>query len=693
MATLQKIRNRGTLLMVIVGLALFAFIVGDAIQNSSSYFGQAANMVGEINGEPISYEDFRRQVSINTQNAEAQSSGLSSADRENIEQQTWNQIVERKIVGEELSKLGIKVTADELSHIFVAKTDNVIQNAFGSASAEQIATQISAIESSGDVNQKAQLNSFKEYVKEKRTNDKYYALLSEGLKAGKSLMKSATDTEKVNFKYVMRAFSTVPDTTVVISDAEVNTYYEEHKELFRQTPSRKVVYVQIDVEPSQEDRVFTEKTVEALKKTFAETKDPMRFASINSETQPSVRYLKKDEIQDKELAAYAFSSSSENTVYGPYGIGDVFQITRVADKRMLPDSVRASHILIAPGENSKILVDSLTNLLTKKADFETLAKTYSVDKGSAVNGGDLGWFSKGVMIPAFEKTAFEAPIGKIVTVETQFGTHIIKVAKRSKEFENVQMATVTKEITPSNKTFQLALTDARRIAENVNNIEELNAAATEANYLAREAILYPASMGIQGIDNSKAVVRAAFTTEEVGKLLLNNENSTVFEMDESYVIVGLKEINDGEYANVDSKDTQEFIKGELRKEKKAEILKSELANAETSSLEALAEKEGVTVQDATDVSFNTSFISGLGQEPSVVAAAILGDFTASEISKPIAGTQGVFVLGDVAKIEDKEENDIESATSLYNQMLNQRIQMAYQALYRNAKIIDERFKF
>lgn len=691
MATLQKIRNKGTLLMLIVGLALFAFIIGDAIRNSSSYFAQSENMVGEIEGEPISYEDFRKQVGINVQEAERQG-GLSAQERDAIELQTWNQIVERKIVGKEMEELGIKVTTDELSHIFSHKTDNSVQQAFGSLSAAEIAARIAEIESSGDANTKAQLNRFKEYVKEKRANEKYFTLLSQGLKANDNIIKEATVGGKVNFKYIMRSYNTIIDSNINISDAEINEYYKSHKELFKQVPSREISYVKIDVEPSAEDRNFALKGMEEMRKKFAEAKQPLRFASVNSEIQSDGRYLKKEEIQDQDLAEFAFSDNEG--VFGPYGTGNTIQIARIADVKMLPDSVRASHILIAGSENTEQTVDSLMNLLSKGGDFEAIARANSIDKNSAVNGGDLGWFPKGVMVPAFEQAAFTTEEGKMTKVNTQFGIHIIKVVKRSPLHKNVQLATITKETTPSNKTFQLALTEARHIAESVNSVDELKAVAKEQNVIVSDAVFTAASTGLRGVDNSKDLVRAAFKAEKENKLIVNSNNSTVFEMEDSYIIAGLSKIREGEYASVEDKETKDYIKQQLRKHKKAEQLKEQLTSAmsSASTLDALATKEGVAVQEATGVAFNNSFISGLGQEPAVVATAML-DTKATSLSSPIEGMQGVFVIGDVTQDTTDGAADAQQAATFYNRMLQQRVQLAYQALYENAEITDKRYKF
>lgn len=696
MATLQKIRNRGTLLMLIIGIALFAFIIGDAINNSSSYFGNAENMIGEVDGEPIPYLDYRKEVTTNIQQAEGQRGRISDQERDMIEAQTWNQMVEKIILGKSEEDLGITVTTDELSHIFLKKTDEVVKRAFGDADEAAIALQISTVENGSDPNAKRQFLQFKNYVKDKRQKDKFFGLLSKGLTRNTALSTIANTSGKVNFRYIRKDYNTIPDSTIEVSDKEIRKYYEQNKALFKQIPARNISYIKIDVTPSAEDLAFSKQSFAQTRTKFREATNPMRFASVNSDLKPDARYWKKEEIRDEALAAFIFSQEAvADKVYGPYGNGYTMQLARVADRKMMPDSVKASHILLRETKNTKTLTDSIVNALKNGADFATLAKKYSEDKGSSEKGGDLGWFGKGRMIPAFQDAAFQTAKGEITTVNTQFGTHIIKVLDKGKDFENVQIAIITKETTPSNKTFQLALSEARHIAENIKNLDELSAVAQEKRLPVKDATFYAASTGLQEVPNSKELVRIAFNTEEANTLLTNKDNSTVFEFDECYIVAGLKDIKAGEYASLDDKQTRETILATIRKDKKAAQIKDALLATLKSgqNLEDIATKEGAKVESIIEATFDSNYLPGLGQEPEVIATAVLEKNKTPLVTTPIQGNQGVYIIGDIEKVEGTTPN-YEAITSFYNQSLKTRAtQQGYQALYENAEVTDERYRF
>lgn len=693
MATLQKIRNRGTLLMLIVGLALFAFIIGDAVRNSSSYFGNSENMVGEVDGEPISYMDYRKKITEDIQQAEQQRGRVSTQERDMLEAQAWNQMVEKIILGKSQEDLGIVVTTNELSHIFTKKTDDVVKRAFGDADEATIAKQISDVENGPSNSAKKQFQMFTEYVKQKRLKDKFFSLISKGLDRNVLLSKVASTAGKVDFSYVRKDYSTIPDSTITVTDDEIKAYYNENKTLFKQVSSRDISYVKIEVVPSAEDLEFSRKSFAETKEKFAQSKNPMRFASVNSEIKPDTRYLKKSEIRDVALADYVFSGKDE--VFGPYGSGYTMRLARVVDRKVMPDSVKASHILLRTTKTVKNLADSIMQALNSGADFAVLAKKYSEDKNSAVKGGELGWFGKGQMIPAFQEVAFKTAKGEIAKVDTQFGTHIIKVLDRGEEHENVQIAVISKETTPSNKTFQVALTEARHIAENVKTLDELAAVAQEKRLALKDATFYTGSIGVRDIPNSKELVRNAFKMEEANTLLKNKDNSTVFEFDECYVVAGLKDIKEKGYASVNDEDTKDFIVSRIRQDKKAEILMKNLLPTLSSvaTLEEFGGKENLEVKTVTGATFRSNYLSGLGQEPEVIAQAVLNKDKTGVIGKAIKGNQGIYVLGNIHKIEDSAP-DYEALTSFYNKSLQRKAaQLGYQALYENAEIEDERYRF
>ncbi len=692
MATLQKIRNRGGLLMLVVGLALFAFIMTDLFQSGGASGGSTQNVVGKVGGKPISYEEYNRSLSLALENAQ-RNRALSVPEREQIASRVWEGMVRERLISEEIEKVGIGVTTDEIAYIISTKSDPFIEQFFGAMPAEQIASYINNVEEMGEGSAFEQWETFKKELRTKRTYEKYFTLLSKGMETTERFVQANTNPNKLNVQYVKRPYSSIPDSTIKIAEKEIKEYYKDHKEEFKGFDSRKIEYLNIEVSPSEEDFKNAEEYVKGYIKDFEAAADPMQYAR-NSDRAPSTMFLRKEQIDEPELATFAFSGSDE--VYGPYEDGESFKMVRVNERKMLPDSVRASHILIAPETPTEeavvqmqALADSLQKLLDEGADFATLAKEYSADAETAINGGDLGWFPAGRMFLSFEEAAFNAKEGEVVTTYTQSGLHLIKVTKRGVLNEKVQLATYTHEVTASSKTFDSFQREARHIVEEVKDVEGLRSIAKEKNIPLTPLTLFPSSAGIQNIPNSKAVVRAAFEAENTNKLLRTVENSSVFELDNSYMVAAVTQISKKGYKSLEEVRAQ--IEAALRNQKKAEIIKAELAKLTNSSLEEIATKEGVTVNEIENVSFQSTFLTGLGQEPKVVAVATSGALKAGEVSQPIEGRDGVFLISVGEKTQTT--TDPTEALKQYNLSLSQRLQGAYQALYEKADVEDKRYKF
>ena len=313
---------------------------------------------------------------------------------------------------------------------------------------------------------------------------------------------------------------------------------------------------------------------------------------------------------------------------------------------MLPDSVRARHILIAPENNNyaqaKNIADSLAGLLKKGADFETLAKQFSADQNSAVNGGDLGWFGPRMMVQPFSDTAFFAKVRDIKVVLTQFGAHVLQVTNRAKPVEKIQIATIEKEITPSQATINKIYNEARNFAARVNNQADFDKSVSDFNLSKRIATLNKNDKNIAGMDNARELVRQTYLSSTPGEVILNNEGSNIFDAGNKFTIAILTDVQEEGVAPVNT--VAGTIKRELIRKKKAEVLEKELQAAinGSESLLSVAQKAGLEVKEASDLSFNSFQIPGAGIEPKVIASATLAE--QGKISEPIAGNQGVYVI-------------------------------------------------
>ena len=356
-------------------------------------------------------------------------------------------------------------------------------------------------------------------VSDSRKMAKYNAIVAKALYItdAQAQEAAANSADKADISYIVKNYSTIEDSTINVSNGEIKEYYNKHQKSFEQPESRKIVYVNFDIEPSGEDFSETEGAVNDLVKEFEESADPLEFVNLSSEQKADRNYFKQDEIANDSMAQFLFNN--EKAVFGPYLENNAYKISRVASVKMLPDSVRARHILIAPQNQdyaqAKNIADSLAGLLRKGADFEELAKTNSVDQNSAVNGGDLGWFTSRTMVQPFSDSAFFAKKNDIKVVLTQYGAHVLQVTDMAKPVKKIQIATVEKEVSPSAKTTNQIYNDARTFAIEVSNLDNFNKKVEESGLTKRIATIGKNDKTIAGMESAREMIRQFQQLEEL----------------------------------------------------------------------------------------------------------------------------------------------------------------------------------
>ncbi|MDE7073881.1 MAG: SurA N-terminal domain-containing protein, partial [Odoribacter sp.] len=360
MAALQTIRNRGGILVsVIIGLALLAFILNDAFSSSSSIFSSDRNQVGEIAGEGISVMEFQERVNKNEEMVKSMN-GLASLNEEQqtmLRNNTWQQLVMEKLMNREYEEAGIEVSGDELYDITLGNNMSPsVRQLFADPNTGDVdiarAREIikTLLEAPDNNPQKAYWLNLEEEISNTRKMAKYNALLAKALyitdpQANENVAGNAA---KSDISYVVKNYSTIEDSTISVSNSEIKEYYNKHQKRFEQPESRRIVYVNFDIEPSGEDFADTEKAVAELVEEFAASEEPLEFVNLASDQRADYNYYRKDEIQNENVASHLTAKANRGSVYGPYLENNAYKISRIAHVRMLPDSVRARHILIRP---------------------------------------------------------------------------------------------------------------------------------------------------------------------------------------------------------------------------------------------------------------------------------------------------------------------------------------------------------
>lgn len=706
MATLQTIRNRGGLLIsIVIGLALVAFIVGDALTSGANMLNGGRNQVGEIAGEGVSIIDYQNRVAKNEEMVKMMNntSALNEEQQTMLRNNTWQQMIMEQLMGEEYGELGLTVSGDELYDILLG--DNMspaVRQLFADPNtgmvdkdqARMVIKQL--IDAPANTPQKAYWLNMEKEISDTRLMSKYNNLLAKSLYITDEQAKenAEANASKTDISYIVKNYSTIDDSSITVSNSEIKDYYKKNQKRFQQDEARKIVYVNFDIEASGEDFTETEKSVSELIEEFGETKDPMDFVNLSSDKKADRNYYKKDEITNDSLANFLFADKMG--VFGPYLENNAYKISRVGNVKMLPDSVRARHILIAPQNNNymqaKAVADSLAELLKKGANFEELAKANSTDQNSAINGGDLGWFNQRAMIQPFSDTVFFSKKNDIKVVLTQYGAHVVQVTDMAKPVEKIQIATVEKEVIPSTKTTNKIYNDARSFATNVNSLDDFNKKVEETGLTKRLATVNKNEKTVAGMDNAREMIRRIYLTEEPG-IVATTDGSIIFENGNKYTVAVLTDIEEEGIAPINNVAAN--IKRILIQKKKAEQLKKELASAQSGSesLLSIAQKAGVEVKEATEISFNSFQIPGAGIEPRVIAAASVVE--QGKISTPIEGNQGVYII----MVNNRTTEDVTPETVQQTKEGMQQANMyranyqAIQAILKNGNVIDQRYKF
>ena len=712
MATLEKIRNKAGLLVTAIGVALFAFIVGDLFSGGQTLLGLSRDKVVDINGETVSYEEFQKNIYDLTEIYKMQSgdNSLSAEISQQINQQVYDNLIREALITEEAGKIGMIVSKEELAdmvsgdHIAPALQQmpffrnqetgqfdkNLLLNFLNAVIS--IEEGVEGANASAELRQARQFWMFWEKnIKKSRLEEKYTTLLSKAIMPNSLEVNSQFEGGKtsVDFAYVRQSLSTVPDSTIAISKKEITEFYNKHKDSrYKQGETRSVKYFAVDIVPSADDYKNTEEEITKVRSEFATTNDIADMVNLNSDV-PYVDAYQAVRDLDADMQQFV-ETSSTGDVYGPYLENDVYRMYRIMGKTVAPDSVKARHIMISNQNEvaALSLADSLLTVLRKGGDFAALAEEFSIDRNSAVNGGDLGWFTEVIAVrnvgQDFKNACFAAKPKTYFTTRTNYGVHVVEVTETTKNVAKANVAEYALSVSPSNRTFQSIYSEINGMIANNQTLEQFQQAASEKGYnLITNSKLASDEFNLGTIVNARQPIRWAFTNKP-GAI------SEIFEVDNKFVVMALYGETPAGYTPLDQ--VENSIKFELQREKKGATLVAELKAKNLTSLDAYAKEMGSRVDTAKFVTFNTSRISGLGIEPVLSGSAPFAPVNV--LSTPLAGNNSVFVYNVVDKTEStaafNAETEKESIERSYTYRL---MYQSLDVLKNHSEIKDYRINF
>jgi len=691
MAVIGKIREKSMLLLIVIGGAIIAFVLGDLFSSGRQFFSEG-NHIGEINGVKITAVEFNEKLEKTIATWETQNGTAASTElRASLRDQVWAEIIRKQLMESQFAELGISVSPEELFDMVQGNDPHPqVQKAFtnpetGVFNSSQVLQFLKSLETMPAENRNQWL-LFEEGIQKERIANKYNTLLVKGMYATSSMLKNTykEQNEQRNLKFVVKRYAEVNDSTIEVTDKELRAYYDEHQQEYKQEQSRDIEYVKFDVTPSEKDREDALNWINETLIEFKTTDNDSSFVTFNSEAPFDASYLNSQEMPFGLDSSFFYQEIG--TVVGPIKEEGAYELIKLSKTKMVPDSVKARHILLKTTQQPKDTLlrgklDSIKTAIEKGADFAAIAKATSEDVSSAIEGGDLGWFKEGQMVPAFNDACFDGKVGDLVIVQTQFGYHLIEVLKQSEKVKKVQLAKVVRKISPSKETFDAVFAKASAFYSS-NNTSEAFEKATEGGKF-KKLIATEVKVGdkdVQGLQNVRELVRWAF----------NNDKGTIaapFQFDNIFVVPHIAEVREDGIAPLEQVEIQVTL-GAKKKKKAAQFIEK---MAGFSSLEELAQKIEGSIESATNVSFSSYAIPGIGQEPRIIG--MTSTLQQGQMSIPIEGRTGVFVVLVETVTPAPATTDYSGIKSQLEQGFVGLGGMAFEALKEKFEVVDRRYKY
>jgi peptidyl-prolyl cis-trans isomerase D len=704
MSVIQRIRERYAALVIgLIALSLIGFILMDAFVGRGMNMGNANGSVGKVNGEKIERTDFEKKINLQTAMY-----GQQAPQRDQLVSSVWDQTVDEIVMNQEYQKVGLQFTAKELNDVlFGANPPQWLSQQFTDPKTGQF-----------DVNQAKQY--FAQIKKQKNNPNlemfngaymqptidqalrmKYMALLSNTSFIPKWMAeKTLADQNAVaRFSYVSVPYTTVNDSSVKVTDDDIKTYINQHKESFKQDEAvRSVSYVVFNASPSAQDSAKILAQVSSLKNEFAKATDIETYLTrVSTETPYLNAYTLGSALQVPN--ADTIKKLANGRVYGPYIDGANYTIAKMIDKRPMPDTVRVRHILVKTAEKgqptltdsvAKFRIDSIAAAAQAGADFNALVQKYSDDQGSKNTEGEYDFTSSQfpTISREFAEVAFYGKTGdkKVVKVENQSysGYHYIEVLNQKKFELAYKIAYLSRPIEASQETITTANNAAAQFAANSRNKKQFDENATKQHLPVLNAPdLKKNDFQISGLGDSRQFIRWIFENK-------TGDVSEPYEIGDKYVVaVVTGESDKGLMSLTKARPIAEPL---IINEKKAQQIISSKFKGGT--LEQVAKTAGVSVLHADSVGFAQPFIPNIGNEPKITGVAFNKSLQ-GKMSEPIAGNTGVFVVKNESVFALPNTNM--NAEQLRKQTEAQQKQMAgyrsIEALKKAANIKDNRFDF
>ena len=704
MGIIGSIRKHSWVAVAIVGVAILAFILGDLTKNNGGIPD-----VGKVNGATMTSQRYNELLTEAEDNykMQYQTAQVPSEVEMQLRDQVWQQFVEETLLGEEMSKLGMTVSAAELNDMYVGQFIHpAVRQSFtdpqtGVYDIQQVNYWIENF-SNIDTMRRRQWVEMEKAVKTDREQQKYNTLLTAGFYMPKTINEKITSfaSEASNVRVVALPYMSVTDEEAPIDDADFKAYYDEHKAEFRiREEIREVEFITFPVNPTAEDLAEIEQDVKKVWEEFQTVEDDELAFFVNAESDRSYdsTYVKASSFRapfDEQIAA-----ASAGQMIAPAMVGNEWMMAKVLGSAVRPDSVRASVLFIANNlagsaitrndDQASALADSVMGLLkTNRMGIDAAVEQFADDKQNV----DMGWQLDGTIYGPLNEKILETPVDGYFKLKDPRGVGymVVKVTGKTTATKKYRVAMITREIVPSNSTNRAVYNDANRFAGQNRTIDAFDAAAREQNMQVRTAQVFMMDDRMAGVANARSIVQWAYNEDtKVGAVA-----DQVYECDGMFVVVALKDVYKKGYATLDQ--ARPMIEQQVRLEKKAKVLMDRAASAVNAAkdIQSIAVALKTPVDTLDSVVFGDMNLQKFGMEPKVISAIAVAK---NGVVGPVKGSNGVYVVQVDGKMPH-QTTGYEGArmAQMYQYKTirdSRRPWPVAQVLRDAAKIVDQRNKF
>lgn len=678
MSIIQDIRDKyAKLTVVLVALALLGFILTDYFAGKSRMGGQMETSIGTVNGKEISFDELNAMVVQAEENMKTQGYPQNASMTQQALEQAWNQKVSETLLLQELSVLGIEVSKKELGDIlYGVNAPQDLQNQFrdsktGLYNGTLAKQNIDQLLKTGTPEQKKSIGNYINALANMRMSEKYTSLFANSTNFPRWMVEkqNAESSQLARISIVRELYTNIPDSSVTVTNAEIEEYINKNKSQFKQQESRSIYYVAFSAAPSPSDSAAILNEVANLKDRFRSAENLEQFLAGEG-AQYYNGYVSAKSIQQQIKDSIFNTPVGE--VYGPYQDAGTYTLARMVGKINMPDTVSIRHILISTQNRDSAtaynLCDSLQKAVAGGAIFDSLVAKFSDDGGSKSTGGRYDNVPSGKMVGPFNDFIFLRSVGSKGIVKTDFGFHYIEVLSQKGSGPAYKVAYLPREIVVSQETDNAALNKANAFAGDSKDL-----AAFEKNYeqkLKAQGItkgtatdITPVAFEVSGVGASRAFVRSIYEADK-GDVLKPER------IDNNYIVAAVFDVIKEGTATANT--ARASVDPILRNKKKAALISKKIGNATT--LEAAASAlGGKTIEVADSIRVSGSLTGNFGYEPRVTGAAFNPSNKGKAVVGPIEGLSGVFVI----RVDNQETTPVVQGD--INSIRQGRYQQALQA--------------